>query len=88
MGITPDATGIQQDSLFATECRQGNNKAGIGDEYLAQPIVKAQNRRAYELITTITRTGDDTTTAILTDLAGEEVEVMITPAVIAEITKR
>ena len=40
------------------------------DEYLAQPIVKAQNRRAYELITTITRTRDDTaTTAMLTDLA-------------------
>ena len=54
---------------------------------MAQPIVKAQNRRAHELITTITRTGDDTSTAQLKDLAGEEVQVMITPDVIAEITK-
>ena len=61
-------------------------KLGL-DEYLAQPIVKAQNRRDYELITTITRTGDDTATAMLTDLVGEEIEVMITPTVIAKITK-
>ena len=61
-------------------------KLGL-DEYLAQPIVKAQNKRAYELITTLTRTDDDIATAILTDLAGEEIEVMITPGVIATITK-
>ena len=61
-------------------------KLGL-DEYLAQPIVKAQNRRAYELITTLTRVEDDIATAILIDLAGEEIEVMITLAMIATVTK-
>ena len=32
-------------------------------------------------------TGDDTTTAQLKDLAGEEVQVIITPDVIAKVTK-
>ena len=57
------------------------------DEFLAQPIVKAQNRRAHELITTMTRIGEETATACLTTLKGEEVQVTITPDLIAEITK-
>ena len=57
------------------------------DEYLAQPIVKAQYGRAYELLKTLEKIGQDSATAKLTNLKGDEVHVIITPDIISEITK-